>query len=202
MIEGLAGWLPVGAQIAGMFTNVAGSRQSAAAARVAGERARVAAQFESAQLEQQAGLEMAVAIQAANEQRRQAALVQSRALALAAAGGGSASDTTIVNLLARQAGEGAYRAGVALYQGEEKARRLRLAASAKAYEGELAKDSAGSRADAYGISAVGNLLSGAGSLYARYGMGGPGASKVSDSTYKAPAASGDQALIYGPLPQE
>lgn len=193
MVEGLAGWLPVIAQVGGMFTNAMGSSQAAAAARTQAERARVAAQFEAAQLEQQAGQQMAVSIAAANEQRRQARLVQSRALALAAAGGGSASDSTIINLLARTAGEGAYRAGVALYQGEERARQLRLSASTKLYEGELAAESGQARAGAYETKGAVDLLSSGASLYAKYGMGGPKADTGTTPNYRN--TSGDSALI-------
>tara|TARA_R110000868_G_scaffold411755_1_gene708895 strand:- start:13809 stop:14408 length:600 start_codon:yes stop_codon:yes gene_type:complete len=173
----LAGFIPVAMSALGMFTGAAGSAKAATAARVAGEKQRVASQFEAAQLEQQAGQAVAVGIQAANEQRRQAMLVQSRALAISAASGGSASDSTIIKLLSRTAGEGAYRAGVALYQGEEKARQLRLSAASKLYEGDAAAESANQRADAYGTTAAGNLLSGGASLYAKYGMGRPSAGK-------------------------
>jgi hypothetical protein len=205
----LAGFLPVAASLVGMFTSARGSnisaqgaRDAAVAARVAGEAQKAASQFEAAQLDQQSGQSVAAAIQAANEQRRQAGLVQSRALALVAASGGGASDTTVMKLLARQAGEGAYRAGVALYQGEEQARKLRMAAATKRYEGDLAVQSANAKAggyettaNAYETTAAGNFLSGAGSLFAKYGMGGPKADGTTDKAYSRPAASGDYSLI-------
>jgi hypothetical protein len=70
------------------LTSFAGNSQSAAAARVAGQRAQVAAQFEAAQLEQNAGQAIAVSQAQAKEQLRQTRLLQSRAIAVTAAGGG------------------------------------------------------------------------------------------------------------------
>ncbi|MGH6629477.1 MAG: hypothetical protein ACREB3_07075, partial [Burkholderiales bacterium] len=95
-----------------------GALESGRAARIAGERARYAAQFEAWQAERQAGNAIAISQREALEQRRQADLVASRNLALAAASGGGASDPTIVRLLSNIAADGAYRAAVALYEGE------------------------------------------------------------------------------------
>lgn len=191
-INGIAGFLPVAFSALGMMANLAGANQAASAARVSGERARVAAQFEAAQLEQMAGQSVAVSQAEAREQQRQARLIQSRAIAVAAAGGGGVSDETIVRLISRQAGEGAYRSAVALYKGEERARSLRLQASAKLYEGDLAAESAEDRASAYRTSAIGSALTNAGTLFSRYGMGGPGKTTNEDATYKAPSASLDE----------
>ncbi len=185
-LSSLAGFIPVALSAAGVFTNMAGASQAASAARVSGERARVAAQFEAAQLEQMAGQGIAVSQAEAREQIRQAKLVQSRAIAVAAAGGGGVSDETIVRLIGRQAGEGAYRGAVALYKGEEQARLLRMKASAKLYEGDLEAESANARADAYKTSAIGNALSNGATLFSRYGMGGPKASENKETTYTQP----------------
>lgn len=182
----LAGWLPVALQSVGALMNFAGNSNSAAAARVSAERAQVAAQFDTAQLEQNAGQAIAVSQAQAKEQLRQTRLLQSRAIAVTAAGGGGVSDDTIMRLISRNAGEGAYRAAAALYGGEEKARQLRMAASTKLYEAQLNADSQEAKADAYETSALGGLVSSAGSIYAknsslfsRYGNGGPGAVKSS-----------------------
>lgn len=175
-----------------MLTNFAGQSQSAAAARVTAERARVEAQFEADQLNQNAGQAIAASQVAAQEQLRQARLVQSRAIAVAAAGGGGVSDDTIMRLISRNAGEGAYRASVALYQGEEKARQLRMAATTRLYEGDLNAESQLAKADAYDTSAMGGLISGGGSLFAKYGMGGPGKTATANS-YKN--ASGESAIL-------
>lgn len=176
-------FLPVAMQALGMFTSFVGNSQSAAAARVSAQRAQVAAQFEADQLNQNAGQAIAVSQAAAKEQLRQARLVQSRAIAVAAAGGGGVSDDTIMKLISRNAGEGAYRAAVSLYSGEEKARQLRMAATTKVFEGELNAESLNAKADAYSTTAFGGLLSGGGSLFAKYGQGGPGKT-APNSSYK------------------
>lgn len=100
-----------------------------------GREARRAAEFQAAQLEAQANNVAGSAQRAAINDQRQADLVASRALALAAAGGGGASDPTVVNLIANNAGESAYRKAVSLYDGEAQAQQLRLNAQAKRYEG-------------------------------------------------------------------
>jgi hypothetical protein len=165
---GVMGYVGVASQVLGMFTNLAGASQSASASRVAAERARVAAQFEAQQLEQNAGQAFAAGQAAAVEQLRQNRLLQSRAIALIAASGGGASDETVVNLLARNAGEGAYRAQLAVYQGEEKARQLRLAASTRTYEGELQGASLDDKAKAYRIAGAGQFARESASLYSKY----------------------------------
>lgn len=182
----IAGWLPVAMQAIGALTSFVGNSQSAAAARVAAQRAQVAAQFEASQLEQNAGQAIAVSQAQAKEQLRQTRLLQSRAIAVTAAGGGGVSDDTIMRLLSRNAGEGAYRAQLALYNGEEKARQLRMAASTKLYEAQLNADSQDAKANAYETAAMGGLVSSAGSIYAKnsslfskYGNGGPGAVQTS-----------------------
>lgn len=178
-------FLPVAAQAIGAFSSIAGSAQSARAARQAGERARVASQFEADQLDQQAGQSIAAGQYNAIEQMRQTRLAQSRAIALAAAGGGGVSDVTVTNLLARNAGEGAYRAAMALYQGNEKARLLRMSAAAKRYEGDLQFEAGEDKAKAYKLQGAGTFFNNAASLYSKYGKAGgdgPGA-KSPDASY-------------------
>ena len=165
---GTMGYIGVASQLVGMFTNLQGASQSASAARAAGERAKVAAQFEAQQLEQNAGQAIAAGQAAAIEQIRQNKLLQSRAIALIAAGGGGPTDETVVNLLANNAGEGAYRAQLAVYQGEEKARQLRLAAVTKSYEAELQDASAQDKAKGYQIAGAGQFAKDSASLYSKY----------------------------------
>jgi hypothetical protein len=101
-----------------------------------GMQAQRAAEYQAAQLRQNAGEAMASAQRQAFDVDRQSAYTVSAALASAAASGGGASDPTVVNLIARNAGEFAYRKAVALYQGEDKARLMNMQASAKEYEGK------------------------------------------------------------------
>jgi hypothetical protein len=93
---------------------------------VGGIAANNAAAFEADQLEQKAKEERAASQRDAIEKRKEAAFVQSRQQALAAAsGGGAGTDApTIMKLMASTAGQGEYNAQAALYGGENRARGL------------------------------------------------------------------------------
>lgn len=158
---------------AGSAMRFVGGIGAGRAARRAGERAQATANFEAAQLHQRAGQEVAASQRTALEERRRAELVASRAVAVAAASGGGVSDPTVSDLLADIEGEGAYRAGVELYQGEERARLLNMGADAKTFEGEILKAGGKDRQRAYVTNAFGSLATGGTSLYGKYGMGGP-----------------------------
>jgi len=160
----VAEWLPVATTLAGAALSVAGGMQAgtanaeagrqtqaasdrAAAAyralgvrqaetdRIKADRAKTAAEFAARQYEINAGQQTAAATIAAVEERRQANLRESRAIALAAASGAGASDPSVASIIGRIRGEGVYRANVALYQGAEQSRVLRMQAAAKHYEG-------------------------------------------------------------------
>lgn len=133
-----------------------------------------AMQYEADQARVNAGQAKAAAQRTAMETRRQGALVQSRALALAAAGGGSTSDPGIVNLIAGNAGEIAYRSAVALYEGEDKARSLEALAKGREYSGAMAVKSAEDRKKAAMVGAFGDLVKGGASLFQAFGGGGVG----------------------------
>lgn len=105
-----------------------------------GREANKAAKEEAKQLERRAGSERASSQRSAAEQKREARLVQSRALALAASSGAGASDPTIVNMMADIEGEGEYRALTELYVGEERARGDEAAAKARRREGKVARN--------------------------------------------------------------
>ncbi len=153
---------------AGGVLGAAGNAQSGKAAKVAGQRQRVANQFEAEQMDQQAIQSVAVAQRDAREEERRSRLLASRALAVSAAGGG-ASDPTTVRIIADIEGEGAYRAGVAMYRGEDEARRLRMAASAKRYEGEVAAEGGQLAQSSYNLAAGASVLKAGSSLYGKYG---------------------------------
>lgn len=166
----LAGALQVGGNVLDAF----GKLQAGQAAKAAGQRAQTELNFEAAQYDQNAGQAVAASQRSAFDEERKARLVASRALAVAAAGGG-ASDPTVVKTIADITGEGAYRAGIALYGGEEQSRRLTMAAEAKRYEGEVAKIGGEEAKRSYDLSAIGSLFkaggsASGGSLYQNYGM--------------------------------
>lgn len=161
--------------------SIVGHISSANAAASAGAAQQQAAEYQAAQLRINAGQAVASSQRAAEEQRRQGELVQSRAIALAASGGGGISDPGIANLLARNAGETAYASSVALYEGEDKARTMLEQAKAATYSGASAAKSGLDRQKAGMIGAFGDLVKGGGSLYTAFGGGG--VTTVGDTTY-------------------
>lgn len=162
-------WLP----IAAAAVSIAGNLSSAAASRQQGRMAQQEAEYEAEQDRVNANTALASSQLAAQEERRQGELVQSRAIALMAASGGGVTDPGNVTLLARNAGETAYRSAVALYKGEDEARTLRARAGAAVYSGQSAKDSANARARASNVRAFGDLLQGGSSLNTRFAEQAP-----------------------------
>lgn len=141
-----------------------------------GDDLRAAAEFQAAQLEQQAGSAVAAAQRRAWNEERATRYLASETLARAAASGGGASDPTVINLIAKQAEEGAYRRQVALYEGDDRARQLRLAAEARRYEGASQQASAKGAGRASIFGAGTSLLAGTArdaSMFQRFGGGGP-----------------------------
>ena len=168
-------WIPFALQAAGTLMSISGARSGARASRASARARQKAKEFEAAQLEQNAGQAIAASQRVAAERRRQAMLVQSRALAVAAAGGGGVgeNDTSFLNLMAKTAGRGEYDAAVALYEGEDKARLLRMQAAARRYEGEVDIDAGESAASAYKTQGLSSALTSGGTMLAKYGGGGP-----------------------------
>ena len=126
-----------------------------------GKSAKKAAKFEARQLEQRAGQVKAVSQRNAQEVSRQGDLQMSRALAVAAASGGGVSDPTVMDVMGDIAGDTDYRRMVALYEGETAADELLLRGQMRRTEGDLAMQ-------AGQIGALGTVLSGGTSMYARY----------------------------------
>lgn len=117
---------------------------------------------EAGQLDTMAGQERATGQRAAVEARRQSALLGSRALAVAAASGGGASDPTVVNIISRLSGEGQFRALTAMYDAEETARSKEMQAIDKRKE-------AGNVKKAGLLTAAGTLLNSGASMYKTFG---------------------------------
>lgn len=157
--------IEAGGQITGALSHMEFGRQAAQAA-----------SFQAAQLRQNAGQAQASAQRQAFDVDRQSQYIASTALAHAAASGGGASDPTVVNLIARNASEFAYRKAVALYQGDDKARLDNLQADAKEYEGANTKANSDKVGYAQLFSAGTTLMKGSArdaSLLQRFGGGGP-----------------------------
>jgi len=177
-------WIGVGLAAVGTFMSYKGQKAAGKAEEqrqqreeARGRELEKLGEFEAQQLEQNALTTVAASQRTASEERRQSDLIQSRALALAAASGGGASDPTVTRVISELAGIGSYRSAVALYEGEENARQMRLGAVARRQEGRLGLQAGGSAQKAYNTLATGSLLTGAGrigvSLYEKYGGKGP-----------------------------
>lgn len=140
---------------------VAGSALSAGGTIIGANSQAAELRSQATQLDAQAGTTRASSQRSAIEEERQAKLLSSKGLALAAAGGG-ADDPSVVNALANISGEGSYRAAAALYDGETQA---------QGYEAQAAADRRGAKATkTAGLLKAGGTILGAGSsLYGRYG---------------------------------
>ena len=163
---------PVAMKTIGTVFAGAGNFMAGSAARATGEAQKAEAEFEAQQLEQQGGQVFAASQRTAMEKVRQGKLVESRALALAAASGGG-TGAGVMNLIADLHADAAYRSAVALYEGEDKQRQMMMAAGAKRYEGALAEKAGKSKQLAYNIAGVSAIFKGGSTLYDSYGGGGP-----------------------------
>lgn len=158
------GWM----QAAQSFTDAYNMRQQGKIAKTRLERERLFSEFQQWAADRQASIVVAASQRNAAEEIRQADLVASRALAVAAASGGGVSDPTVVDILARTRGEGVYRANVALFEGEERSRAIRISGAGG---GDY---NTGNVMAGYNAAAAGKIARTGLSLYARYGMNGPG----------------------------
>lgn len=170
-------WIALAVGVAVTMMGSQGAAKAGEAEARRGGRLKALGEFEARQLEQNALTEVAAAQRAGMEEERKAELAASRALALAAASGGGASDPTVSKIISDLAGEGSYRRAVELYEGEDRARQMRLGAVARRREGEAGLQGGLASQRAYTISGQANALTGIGrigtSLYQKYGGTGP-----------------------------
>lgn len=180
------------ASIGGTIAGMAGTAQSAKTARLAGavaqagaqaegDNAVAAADYKATQLRQQAQEARASQQRAAFETRRKGDLAQSTLRARAAAGGGGATDNTVLNLTGQIAGRTEFESLVDMYKGENAARGLEDAANAAIYGGKVAKQAAGFKAAGYGYQTAGTIAQSQGSMASQFGslvngLGGLGSS--------------------------
>lgn len=144
---------------AGLSTilSAAGSAVGAIGAIQGGKAQQASANYQAAQLEAAGKTERAIAQREAEEDRRQARLMQSRARAVGAASGGGID----LELAGDIAAEGEYRALTSLWEGEEAAKGRKAQAAAARFEGKQAKK-------AGYLTAGKTLLSGGSSLFEKY----------------------------------
>jgi len=177
-------WFAAAAPYIGGALSIGGTLLSAKGQRDAGQAAvkqaeqtakneMIAAEFEARQAEYLAGQAIAVSHREAFEQRKMAALMASRALAVAAGSGAGASDPTVVDIIGNIYAEGAYRSALAMYEGEEEARSLGVAAQARRLSGKSGASAALSQgksvAKASNLNMFSTLLSGGASFLDNYG---------------------------------
>lgn len=141
-----------------------------------GQQAAQAASFQAAQLRINAGQAQAQGQHQAEDVQRQTQLVTSRALAVAGASGGGASDPGVITVMSSLAKEGAYRQQVALYGGDERARVMNEQADATSFQGRATRLNSDMVAGAQALASTTTLMKGGArdqSLYQRFGGGGP-----------------------------
>lgn len=118
--------------------------------------------YQADQLDRNAGNTRASSQRSSIDQRHKTDLASSRALALAAASGGGASDPTVVNNIAAIDGEGEFRALSALYDGDQEA--LGMEDKGKALRAEASNGK-----KAAWFNAAGSILKAGSTLYDKYG---------------------------------
>lgn len=167
---------PLIMQAGGTLLSAQGQLSRGRAALGAAKSKQIEDNFEATQLNQDAGQSIAVSQRNAADVKRQTTLINSQALARAAASGAGASDPSVISTIARTSGEGAYRQGVALYEGEAQARMDRIRAAAATLEGNL-DVSAGEAANSMSkVGAVSTVLTGGSNTYSMYRKYNPSSS--------------------------
>lgn len=162
-----------GISIIGTYFQVQGMREAGRTARIRGEMQAAARQFDAWEADRRAGEAIAISQRQSLEEQRQATLVASRALAVAAASGAGVSDPTMVRVIANARGEGAVRAATALYEGQARARQLRTEAVLGRVSASEADLTGRETEAAYSIRSAGAVARESLSLYSKYGLDGP-----------------------------
>lgn len=156
---------PLIMQGVGLGLNILGIGKSRRASRRRARKAREAAEFEGKQLDRKAGEERAIGSRAVADQAREGERVASRARALGAASGAGGYEDVISDIEA----ESEYRALTALYNSEISARDLEVGAKVARKQGADAARAYREQGRADTIAGLGNIITGAASLYERYG---------------------------------
>lgn len=155
----------------GTVMNYDAQQSQGKAAIASAKRKQEEANFEATQLEQDAGQAKAISQRQAEDTTLQANLINSAALARAAASGAGASDPTVLRILAKTSGTGAYRGGVAMYEGEAQARLDRMRAAALRFSGDVGTADALVASKIANTGATATLFTGAAnttSMYSKY----------------------------------
>jgi hypothetical protein len=159
------------ALISAAALSAAGTAYAAKASSDAAKAGALGSEFQAEQMAAAAGQERAVAQRHAQEEFRRKRIAQSRLQAASAASGASAADPTVTGIDLDLEEEGLYRANLALYEGEEKARNLETGAMVQNFEADQFRRAAKARTQAGAIDTFSTLLGGFGKvgLNAKYG---------------------------------
>lgn len=199
-------FISLGLAAAGTMMSANAQRENADAIRKQAERRQAEANFEAAQLDRDAIQAGAVAHRQAEDETLKARLVNSTALARAAASGAGASDPTVMGIIAKTGGTGSYRAGVALYEGEEQARVDRVRAAALRFSGDVGIADAVTASRIANQGATSTLLTGGAktaSMFSKY-WAGPSPDRTSgggtDGNYNPGSLEGGNSTPTNQLP--
>jgi hypothetical protein len=150
-------YLPALATAVGSGLKAFGLFSQGQAGVTAANRRKQASEFEAQQMDQNAITSVAASQRVAYARGREADLMLSTLRARAAASGAGASDPTVLNLQAGLMGQKAYNLAAALYEGQDRARTLRMGAAGKRYEGAAGVAGAKEARRAYNFSALSSL---------------------------------------------
>lgn len=188
-----AAWIvPLAISAVGMIQQSGAAYKAGKAAAQTGADQKEAKYFEAAQLDRLAGQELATSQRVALDEKRKGEVMASRALALSAASGGSATDPTVITLVSGIAGETAYKQAVAIYEGKARARNLRLSAGAARMEGETAEKTGQQISAGYRYAGQAAAINTSATLFSRFYPRAMGEPKPSPTA----RGSGDTNLIY------
>lgn len=155
--------------ISGAAMSVSGNLASGQAAKEQGAAKQIAANYSAAALDQQAGQVRAQTSAQVAEQARQTQLILSSGRARAASSGAGATDPTVVGLEGGVAGRGEYNNLSLLYSGNEKATGMENQANLDRFTGQQDYIAGKEGQQTYDTKAVTSAISGASSMYSKYG---------------------------------
>lgn len=138
------------------------------------------AKFEERQLAVSQNNTMASGERAATEERKQAQLAQSRAIALASGSGAGVSDPTVTNILGKLAGEGEYNALSQLFNAQSESASAQNQINALKVGASATANATRTAGLLRGIGTAGN---GAGSFLSKYGESSADAGGGIDPSY-------------------
>lgn len=179
-------------QVGATILNAGAQLAKAQTVKTIAARRQVAGEYEAKQLEIEGAQSRGIGMRVSQDQTVNTEMVNSTALARAAASGAGASDPTVLAVISRTAGAGAYRALLATYEGEAQARLDMAKASALRYEGATGVSDAATAARMANMTAGATLLSGAvkgGSMYEKY-FAGPTPASATNTTTMPTVTSG------------